>query len=240
MINIHDSTYIFLLISFLSGYFEYVYILLLVIFIHEYGHYFFSLLMNLKIKNIVIYPLGGITILNEKLNISILKEFFSLLGGITFQLLFYFLILKLYNLGYITNHVYYIFNKINYILISFNFMPIIPLDGGRLLNLIFNLFLPYKTSNKIMIFISLLFSIIFILYFRTFISLIIFIYLIIYIYKEYKNIELKYRVFLYERYSYSFNFKKIKFIKNINNFYRGYYHFINNVSEKDILFYFFK
>ena len=135
-INIHISTYIFLLISFLSGYFEYMYLFLITIFIHEYGHFLFGLLVGYKNTIINIYPFGGITQFNTDLNTPIYKEFISLIGGLLFQIVFLILINKLFYFGYITNHVYIILSRINFILISFNFMPVLPLDGGRLLFLI--------------------------------------------------------------------------------------------------------
>ena len=94
-INIDISTYIFLLLSFLSGYFEYMYIFLLIIFIHECGHAIFGLLVGFYHPIINIYPFGGLTIFNEELNTSIYKEFISLIGGIIFQILFF--LLSLYN-----------------------------------------------------------------------------------------------------------------------------------------------
>ena len=71
-IKFHPLTYAFLLISFLSGYFEYIYLLLIVILVHEMGHCIFSMIINIKVKEIVIYPFGGITILNAPLNTKII------------------------------------------------------------------------------------------------------------------------------------------------------------------------
>ena len=116
-INIHNTTYIFLLISFLAGYFEYVYILLLIIFIHETGHYIFALISKINISEITIYPFGGITVLECDLNISIKKEFICLIGGIIFQILFFLFIKKLYICSYITDHVYNLNKEINILLI---------------------------------------------------------------------------------------------------------------------------
>src|SRR5574344_563915 len=105
-IKIHDSTYIFILIAFLSGYFEYIYILLLMITVHEIGHLLFGYILGIKSSQIIIYPFGGITKFNNDLNISITKELFLLLGGISFQILFYFLILFMHNNSLITTHVF--------------------------------------------------------------------------------------------------------------------------------------
>ena len=105
-IEIHNITYITMLISFLSGYFQYIYILLLIIFIHEFGHFFISNLINIKANKIIIYPFGGLTIYDSDLNLNTNKELISLLGGITFQLLFYFLVVIIHNNNLMTHNVF--------------------------------------------------------------------------------------------------------------------------------------
>ena len=115
--------------------------------IHEAGHCFFGALVGINISKIEIYPFGGYTIFDSELNISIKRELFSLIGGLIFQLIFYYLIYNLYINGYVQNNTFNIFKKINILLISFNFMPILPLDGGRLLNLMFDYFFSYNISN---------------------------------------------------------------------------------------------
>lgn len=239
-IKIHDSTYIFLLLSFLSGYFEYMFILLIIIYVHEMGHYIFAMLNNVKIAKLIIYPFGGITIFDSDLNISIKKESLVLIGGILFQVLFFIFINHIYIKGNITAHVYNIYKEINYILISFNFMPIIPLDGGKLLNIILDKLTTYKKSMYITILISFIFVMYFLIKKRTLFSLVITMFLIKEIIMEYKNINYKYNKFLLERYLNNYNYKKIKIIKNINDFKRGYYHVINNEFEEKVLYKIFK
>lgn len=234
-IKLHPLTYIFLLISFLSGYFEYIYLLLIIILVHEIGHCIFSMIINIEVKEIVIYPFGGITILNAPLNIKIYKELISLIGGIIFQLLFYYLIYKLYINNFITYHIFNIIDKINYKLILFNFMPCLPLDGGKLLNLLTDILFDYKTSYKITIFISYIMSIIFAIINHSVFDIILFLFLIKSIYYEQSNIEIKYNSFIFERYKTKYNFSKIKYIKNINKLKRDYYHIINGKSEEKII-----
>ena len=234
-VRIHNTTYIVLLIAFLSGYFEYMYLLLLTIFIHESGHYLFSILVNFKYKEIVIYPFGEITIYNEDLNISTNKELFVLLGGITFQLLFYFLIKHLYLNLYVTDHVFNIIKNINYLLLSFNFLPILPLDGGKLLNILLDKLFPYKLSNILSVIISLLFIFLFTILRRDYLSVILTIFLLKSLYFEYIIINYKYNKFILERYINNYKFNKLKTVKNINNFKRDYSHIINNTFESDYL-----
>ena len=234
-VKIDNLTYIFLLVSFLSGYFEYMFLLLLIIFIHESGHYFFSKLIKFKYSEIVIYPFGGITRYQEDLNINSNKELFVLLGGITFQLLFCYLIKELFDYNYITAHVFSIIKKINYCLISFNFMPVLPLDGGRLLNIILDKIFAYKLSYIISIIVSICFIIYFFISHLTIFGIILTIFLIKSIYVEITNIEYKYNKFLLERYLNDYNFNKIRFINNINKFKRDFYHMVNNEFEKKYL-----
>lgn len=234
-IEIHNITYITMLISFLSGYFQYIFILLLIIFIHESGHYFISNLINIKTNKIVIYPFGGLTIYDSDLNLNTNKELLSLSGGILFQIIFYFIAVILFNNNFITYNVFIIIKKINYLLISFNFLPIIPLDGGRLLNIILDKIFSYKLSSKISIVISIIFMIIFLLSKKTILSFLLFIFLLKEIIIEIKNIENKYINFLFERYKNNYNFKKLKRINNYDNFKRDYYHIINGITEREYL-----
>lgn len=234
-IEIHNITYITMLISFLSGYFQYTFILLLIIFIHESGHYFISSLVNIKTNKIVIYPFGGLTIYDSDLNLNTNKELVSLFGGLLFQIIFYLMVVLLFNNNFITYNVFIIIKKINYLLISFNFLPIIPLDGGKLLNIILDKIFSYKLSNKLTIVISIIFMIIFLISKKTLLSVLLFLFLVKEIIIEIKNIENKYINFLFERYKNNYNFKKIKRITNYNKFKRDYYHIINGECERKYL-----
>lgn len=235
-VKIHSLTYIFLLISFLSGYFEYMYILILIIFIHESGHYFFSKLVGVKKQEIIIHPFGGMTILHEALNIKLYKEFIFLLGGILFQLLLYLLIYILYNNAYISDRVFSIFSKINFLLISFNFLTILPLDGGRLLNIILNKFFNYKLSYKISYITSIIFILIFFILKRTVLAFILSLLLLNTVINEILSINMTYTKFLFERYIYKIKFKKNKNISNINSFKRDYNHTLNGIKEEVLLY----
>ncbi|MBQ7790319.1 MAG: hypothetical protein IJ399_03560 [Bacilli bacterium] len=234
-IKIHDSTYIFLLLFFLAGYFECIYLLLIVILIHELGHCFFASLCGVKVLNILIYPFGGISILQTDINLKIYKEFLCLIGGILFQIIFFIIVRYLYLNSYVSIHVFSLFKRINYFLISFNFLPIIPLDGGKLLNLFFDLLFNYKLSFKITCFISILFSFIFLIYKLSFLSFLIFIFFIKSILFEVVNFKYKFNKFLLERLYKELHFKRYKFINNVNLFKRDCYHIINNEFESSFL-----
>lgn len=235
-IKINDTTYIFLLLSFLAGYFEYMYLLLLIILIHEFGHFTFGLICGINISKIIIYPFGGITIFDCDLNINIIKEFLCLLGGILFQLIFFYIMRYLYLVNIITTHTYDLIFEINVLLISFNFLPILPLDGGKLLNIFFDKVFSYRLSHILSIIVSCIFIFVFLICTHTFFSLILSIFLIKSIIYEIKNIDYKYNKFLLERYLNNYKFTKIKKVNNIKKFKRDCYHIINNKFEEKVLF----
>lgn len=162
-----------------------------------------------------------------KLNISPLKEFLVLISGPITQNIAYILLINIFKSDKELILIYHIS------LLVFNLLPIYPLDGGKLLNLLFNRMLPYKHSLKLTIKISyILVLIIFLIQTNIKLNIIIMsLFLLIVIHKEELKIEYTYNKFLLERSLYNFNFKKKKIIKSINNFYRNRLHIIKECDK---------
>lgn len=141
------------------------------------------------------------------------------MGPIT-QIIFYYLIYLFFTNGYIFEHTFLIFKKINYFLISFNLLPIIPLDGSKLTSLIFEKFFSYKLANKLNILISFIVVSVLIVYLflnkYNMFFILIFLLLIKNIYLEIKNLNFKFNKFLLERHLYSLKFNKNIVINSIN------------------------
>ena len=237
-VYIHPLTYFILFISFLASYFEIMYLLLLIILVHELGHLLFISIMGYNVSKITIYPFGGLTEYSSNINESIIKEVIICISGPIIQLLFMILVMNLKDYTYLNT--YNNFIKINIILFKFNLLPIIPLDGGRLLNLLLDYILPYKYSLYISNIISVLLCIIFIVYFtiniEVFIS-ILFILTLINSIKEYRSIKLKYNKFLLERILHNYNYKHSKVINDYNKLKRNKYNYIkkdNIVYDENI------
>ena len=85
---------------------------------------------------IAIYPFGGCTKFDEKINRPMKEELLILLNGPFFQILLFIIIFLLQKEGLITFRNYTIFKHYHYTLLFFNLLPIYPLDGGRILNII--------------------------------------------------------------------------------------------------------
>ncbi len=144
----------FLLIIILTGNFNYFLPYFLLLFIHELGHTVTGIILGYQFKKIVFYPLGGVTIFNLPLNIPIKHELLILIMGPIFQIIGYF-ILKEY---------FPFINVYHYTLLIFNLLPIYPLDGGKIFNILCSYFCNYLVSLNITLIISILSLIILFIY----------------------------------------------------------------------------
>lgn len=224
LFKISPLYYLFIVIVIFTGQFNNFIVFTIIISFHELGHILMSLIYKWKIDRIVILPLGCITFFNIFLNTRIFEEFMVTIMGPIFQLL---LIPILKD------------NTINFFLLSFNLLPINPLDGSKILNSIFNLFFSYLTSLKLTLIISLITSVIVLILSH---NLIISISVLVLLFKnieEYKNIKYLFNKFLLERTQYNFNFKHTKYVNSLKKMKKNYKHLIKNgniyITEKSYL-----
>ena len=224
--KIHVFFYIIAFICFITGNFQNFIIFSSIIIVHELGHIIGALIFKWKIEKIILLPFGGITIFNENIDKPLKEEFIIAILGPLFQLMFYLL--------YKDN---LIFNYYNLAILLFNLLPIYPLDGSKIFNVLFNLFLPYKLSHILSIILSFIFITLIISY-KIDISLIL-IFIIIELFKEIFKHKYYFNKFLLERYLYDYNYKKHKVIKKITNMKKQTKHIfkINNkfYTEKEII-----
>jgi len=157
-IKIHYSFYLLLFIGFFSGILKEVLIFIIIVILHELSHLLTSLIFKKKINFITITLIGGVIDLdsNEK---GIIQEFIINISGILMNLLLV-IIIKSFKENYYTKLIF----EYNLIMIIFNSLPIYPLDGYRILDLIwFNYNNKYKVV-KIVSFISFILCIVFIIF----------------------------------------------------------------------------
>ena len=107
-------------------------------------------------------------------------------------------------------------------------MPVIPLDGVKLTNIILDKLFSYRLSNIISIIISIFFICLFILKNKTIFGIILTLFLIKSIIIEITNLKYKYNKFLLERYINDYNFKSTIIVSSIYKFKRDKKHIINN------------
>lgn len=163
-IRIDYSTYILILIGLVAGYIKNIFIILCIVLVHEIGHVFFFYLYKIEIDSIVIYPFGGVSKVNKKIHERIYKDILISLGGIIFQGLLIIIVYLLYKYNLIVSSTYYMFITYNKSVILFNLIPLIPLDGSKLLLSICSKFLAYRVSYIMMIIVGSISLVGFIIY----------------------------------------------------------------------------
>lgn len=230
----------------LTGHFSNLIIFTSLIFVHELGHYFMAKIMKYEVLEIVIYPYGGFTKLNTLVNTNIYKDLLVAITGVIMQSIYFLLIYFLYCNGIIREYIYNLFYLYHRSMILFNLLPIIPLDGFKIVNLILSKFLSFNFSNYLCVFVSF-FTIMFFLFgdvFERNYSIILIIGVLIRnIYVFYSNIGYLFNRFLIERYLYDISYADKKVIDSEYKMYKNKSHFfVKNgriFSEKEFLLDFF-
>ncbi len=228
-IYIHPLYYVIAFICFITGYFKAFSIYTIVLLVHELGHLVAGFILHWPVAKITIYPFGCMTMFAYKLNSSSLEEFFVLLYGPLFQILFY--------LIYPTPYHYFI--------LLFNLLPIYPFDGAKLCFLLLNKFMSYYNSYVAIYGVSYLIIFVLFLYDVNLINYLVLSFLAYDVYRYIKKLDLTMLKFYFDRYKYPVRYRYHKLIygyqmkkmfKEKNN-----YFLINNkyYSERAILQYFF-
>ncbi len=206
----------------------------MITFVHECGHITAALYYKWKIEKVILLPFGALTVFREKINRPLKQEFIILIMGPLVQLISVALYLQI-------NYDQFILNYSNLILM-FNLLPIYPLDGSKLLNIILNKITNFKRSHLLTIYISLL-TIAFLLLkvkFNLLLLLILF-FIAVKVIDEYRNHNSLFNKFLWERYTNNFAFIKRKVIKGkeVTKMKRDYKHIFYSggkyITEREIL-----
>ena len=235
-IKFDNTSYIFFLLILLTGMFKEFTFVFILLFFHELGHALMGIILKWKLVSITFYPYGGMTLFNKYENSSINKEILILISGPFLQTIVYLILNYFFLYDYIKTY--------HLTILIFNLLPILTLDGGRLLNLILNKVFNYLKSFYISVFISILTIIFLILfciyYYNNFNLFLMSLFLFFKVIKSIKDIKYCYHRFLIERYLYDFKFNKRKVSHDIYSFYKECDHYIDFLNEKDYLDKYFK
>ena len=227
-IDIHPLTIILALILFLCGRFNYFFIIASIIFIHDLGHLITMKIFKISVSKLIILPFGSIIESNIKLSEKTIIKFLISISGVIFQIILFIIanILFKYNL----------INAISLDIFIFNLLPIIPLDGSKILESLLESIIPFKIVIYIKCIISIIIIVILTFCLKLSLDLINILFISLFkTYEELLNINIIYNKFLLERYLYKPNFKKVKYIKSIKQIYKNRINFINNSNEIKVL-----
>lgn len=233
--KIHPLTYIFTLVFIVLGLFKFYLYFMIIIFIHELGHIIFSCIFKWRIKKIIILPMGALIKFDSTLNKPLKEEFLIAIMGVIFQTIFI----------YFFNNEYLV--MCYKIILIFNLMPIYPLDGAKIMNLLLNVVTTFKASyfiSLIISYITVLLGLIATITKQSLFGIFATIPLLINIISLLVNRKDVYMKFLLERYLYNFKFKRYKYIRGVDKMKRDYKHYfiINEcvIEEKTYLNNYFK
>ena len=217
-IYIHPILLLTILMFILLGRFKFLVYFMVLILVHELGHIITSLIFKWKIDKIIILPFGGLTKYNEIINRPLIEEFLVSISGILLQLIFY---------NFIQNYINYnYFPIINNFIIIFNLLPIYPMDGSKILNVLFNKITNFKNSILLTVIISYMCIIILslLLFNVNKLLFMILVFLFLEVNQYYKEKDLIFNKFLIERYLNDLQFRKEKIVKNVYKMKKDYRH----------------
>ena len=229
ILNKIEFHYTYIIMAFglvITGHFVNLIIFTSLIIIHEMGHIIISKILSYKIDKVIIYPYGGFVKLNTRINTKIENDLLVAISGIIMQSIYFGIIFFLYRNGIVREYIYSLFLLYHKSMLIFNLLPIYPLDGAKIVNLILSKYFSFNIANYISIVISLIGV------------------LMKNIYKFYKDISYIYNRFILERYLFKFNYKKKVIIKNKEKMYKNRVHIFNDngklMNEKEYISTFFE
>lgn len=147
-IKIHPIIYIFIIISLLTGTFVHLFLILFIVLFHELGHYIAARFFNWRVSHIQLWIFGGVLVTEEHSQRPIHEQMIVTLAGPFQHLLLYGLIFLFYYGHSLSTPLIETMFMYNTIILLFNFLPIWPLDGGKLLFLLFCLLLPFRKAHE--------------------------------------------------------------------------------------------
>ena len=117
LFNIHISTY-FLILSFLfTGLIKNIILIYIIVIFHELGHIFIIKLLGYKVLKVNIYPSGGVTEIDKKINTKITHDLLIASFGVVFQIILFFLFTLFHSFSFIRTNTYLLFLSYNFYLL---------------------------------------------------------------------------------------------------------------------------
>lgn len=217
-IKLSYTLYILFFVSLISGLFKDISVFFLIIFIHEIGHIIASMHYKWNIKKVDFTLAGGFITYEDEVDKPFKEELIISVSGFVMQWIFFFLIFILFKNNVINYKLYFMIKKYHLSIFFFNLMPIIPLDGSKILHTIICSLTYYKKALKISFIVSVIsFIVLFYLYLSyckgNFGMIIVFFFIIKKIITYLNNIPYLYNKVLLERYIKKRVYKKNNFIK---------------------------
>ncbi|WP_146035937.1 M50 family metallopeptidase [Salipaludibacillus keqinensis] len=203
-IKIHPILWAIFAVGALTGLFKEILMLFVIILVHEMGHVLMAYKFGWRIRRILLLPFGGIAEMDEYGNRPAKEEILVTLSGPVQHVWMIGVSFLLLNSPFWSegDHKLFLFHNVTILL--FNFLPVFPLDGGKLFFSLQTLFLPFQRSYHLsftvsfMVLLCLTYGSLFLLPFHLNLVLILF-FLWIHQYLEWKQRHYHFLRFILER-----------------------------------------
>lgn len=133
-------------------------IIFIIVFIHEMGHYFMAKVFKWRVRKVMLWVFGGVMETEEHGNRPIKEEMLVTLAGPIQHIFIYILLFFLLESGILSEVIFNMAISYNTVILLFNLLPILPLDGGKLLFILLSVKYPYRKALDRIIFLSMILS----------------------------------------------------------------------------------
>ncbi len=145
-LSLHPFFVILMMFSVITGHFLELIVLFTIVFIHELGHLTAALLFGVRIRSIQMLPFGGVVEMEDQGQLTAWKDMVIALAGPLQNVLMILAAMLCRELDpgedAFMNHVIYG----NMMIVLFNLLPVLPLDGGKVLQAAASLIFPYHQT----------------------------------------------------------------------------------------------
>ncbi|UFT97916.1 M50 family metallopeptidase [Radiobacillus kanasensis] len=160
-IHIHPILWLFAITAMVTGTFMELCLIFTIVIVHEFGHYLAAKSFHWRIRKISLWVFGGVMETEEHGNRSIKEELLVVLAGPIQHIWMYGFIGLMAYLNWWSPSVTDTALQYNTTILLFNLMPIWPLDGGKVLQLLSSTIKPYRAAHSLTIVCSVLFCLLF-------------------------------------------------------------------------------
>lgn len=158
-IRLHPLFILILMLSIWTGYFLELITLFSIIFIHELGHVVAARGYGWKILEIQLLPFGGVAKVDDEGNVPIIEELVVAISGPLQNAWMIIVAIAFQHWGWWDSSWSSYFIEANIIIGLFNLLPILPLDGGKIMRALLSYILPYYVTIRYSHWISLILSV---------------------------------------------------------------------------------
>lgn len=204
-LHIHPLLWLVMALGLMTGHVKALFCLMIIILIHELGHAAAAVYFSWRIKRIFLLPFGGTLEVDEHGNRPLKEELAVIAAGPVQHIWLQFAAWLLSANSLIEPKMFDMFTFYNMTILLINLFPVWPLDGGKLLFLLFSKYVPYQKAQQLSLSVSCFFCAVCIIAVLAISPMqlsawVLLVFLAVSLYQEYRNRHYAHIRFLLERY----------------------------------------